>query len=319
MRVSTSMIFNNGTLGIQERQSDLFRVQNQLSTGRKALTPADDPIAASEALKVSQSKGVNTQMIDNQGNARSALNFLEVTLASVNNELGEIFGRASDAGSTNYSASDRGMIAAELKSRLQSLIGLANTQDGTGLYIFAGFKATTQPFQPNTGATQPYALGNGTLMSYNGDAGQQSLAISLSKEMAISENGLDVFMRVKDASGNVTGRSLFDSLQNMIDILDPTSGVPYTTAAYNQALGDLQSAVSHVATVRATVGARLNSLESLTSSAEDRGLNYDLRLSELQDLDYTEAISRFSSYQVQLEAAQLTFKQISQMSLFSIL
>jgi len=39
----------------------------------------------------------------------------------------------------------------------------------------------------------------------------------------------------------------------------------------------------------------------------------------LQDLDYTEAISRFANYKVQLEAAQTTFKEISQLSLFNIL
>ncbi len=319
MRVSTSMIFTSGNQGIQDRQFDLYKTQNQLSTGRRVLTPADDPIAASEALKVEQSKGVTAQMLDNQNTALSSLTFLEGTLGSVNNELDAIFARASDAGNPTYSPSDRGMLAAELKKRMQNLIGLANTQDGTGLYVFAGFKSTTQPFQNNVGATQPYALGGGTLVNYNGDAGQQSLLVSQSAEMPISENGLDVFMRVKDASGNVVGRSVFDSLQNMIDILDPTSGVPYTAGAYNQAIGDLRSAISHVANVRATVGARQNSLETLIEGSKDRSLQYTQRLSDLQDLDYTEAISRFANYKMQLEAAQTTFKQISQLSLFNIL
>lgn len=319
MRVSTSLIFTSGKQGIQDRQFDMYKAQNQMSTGRRVLTPADDPIAASEALKLEQSKGVTTQMLENQNNALSSLTFLEGTLGSVNNELDAIFARASDAGNANYSASDRGMLAAELKKRMQNLIGLANTQDGTGLYVFAGFKSTTQPFQNNPGATQPYALGGGTLVSYNGDAGQQSLLVSQSAEMAISENGLDVFMRIKDASGNVVGRSMFDSLQNMIDILDPTSGVPYTAGAYNQAIGDLRSAISHVANVRATVGARQNSLETLIDGSKDRNLQYTQRLSDLQDLDYTEAISRFANYKVQLEAAQTTFKEISQLSLFNIL
>src|SRR5574343_562160 len=319
MRVSTSMIFNSGTQGLQNRQFDLYKVQNQLSTGRRILTPADDPIASSEALQVTQSKGVNSQFIENQGNATTSLNFLEGALTSVGNELAALYELGTSAGNVTYSSAQRGMIAAEMKARMQTLIGMANTQDGTGLYIFAGFKSTTQPFQANTGATQPYALGGGTYMNYLGDAGQQSLQVSTSNEIAISENGLDVFMRVKDGSGNVVGRSMFDTLKNLIDILDPTSGVPFTTAAHTQAMSDLNNAVSHVSTVRASVGARLNAVESLSSAAEDMGNQYDNRLSELQDLDYTEAISRFSNYQMQLEAAQISFKQISQMSLFSIL
>jgi flagellar hook-associated protein 3 FlgL len=57
----------------------------------------------------------------------------------------------------------------------------------------------------------------------------------------------------------------------------------------------------------------------LTAAGKDVNFNYDTRLSEIQDLDYTEAISRFSNYQTQLQAAQLSFKQINQLSLFNIL
>jgi flagellar hook-associated protein 3 FlgL len=63
----------------------------------------------------------------------------------------------------------------------------------------------------------------------------------------------------------------------------------------------------------------MNSLDSLTAAGKDVNFNFDTRLSEIQDLDYTEAISRFSNYQTQLQAAQLSFKQINQLSLFNIL
>lgn len=319
MRVSTSQIFNSGTIGIQNRQFDLFKTQQQLSTGRRILSPEDDPIGASQALQVSQSKGVNKQFLDNMAAARSNLNLLDSTLNGVEEELQNIYERAVQAGNSSYSDAQRGMLAEELKRRLESLIGLANTQDGTGLYIFAGFKSATQPFQVNVAATPPYELGAGTHVSYAGDAGQQSLQVSASRVMATSENGIDVFMQVRNANGNVTGRSMFDSLKNMIDILDPASGVPFTTAAFGQALDDTSAAIAHLSTVRASVGARLQSLESMMTTAEDTGFQYEVRLSELQDLDYTDAISRLSRFQLQLEAAQLSFKQTSQLSLFNVL
>jgi flagellar hook-associated protein 3 FlgL len=319
MRVSTSQIFNSGTIGIQNRQFDLFKVQQQLSTGRRILSPEDDPIGASQALQVSQSKGVNQQFLDNMASAKSNLNLLDSTLNGVEDELQNIYERAVQAGNSSYSPAQRGMLAEELKRRLESLVGLANTQDGTGLYIFAGFKSSTQPFAVNAGATPPYELGAGTHVNYSGDAGQQALQVSASRVMNISENGIDVFMQVRDAQGSVTGRSMFDSLKNMIDILDPASGVPFTTAAYGQSLDDTSAAIAHLSTVRASVGARLQSLDSMTTTAEDTGFLYESRLSELQDLDYTDAISQLSRFQLQLEAAQLSFKQTSQLSLFNIL
>ncbi len=319
MRVSTSQIFNTGTTGLQNRQYDLYKLQNQMSTGRRILSPQDDPIGASEALQVTQSKEVNAQFLDNQGSAKTKLSFLDTTLSAVQDELQSINERAVQAGNASYSAAQRGMIAEELKQRMASLISYANTQDGTGQYIFSGYKTTTQPFQLNVGGSQPYALGAQTYVSYSGDAGQQSLQVSSSQQMDTSQNGLDVFMQVKDAQGNAVGRSMFDSLQNLIDILDPASGVPFSQAAYSQALGDISSNIDHVSTVRASVGANMQSLDSLTSSGEDIGLLYDTRLSALQDLDYTAAISQFTQTQVQLQAAQLTFKQTSQLSLFNIL
>jgi len=327
MRVSTSQIFNSGTIGMQNRQYDLYKTMNQLSTGRRILTPEDDPIGAAQALEVSQSKGVNKQYLDNQSYATSKLNLLDSTLNGVEEELQAIYERAVQAGNGTYSDSQRGMIAEELKRRLESMVSLANTQDGTGLYVFSGFKSTTKPFvandgtapAPYTGATQPYALGNGTSVAYVGDTGKEALQVSGSQVMATSENGIDVFMQVRDAQGNLTGRSMFDSLKNMIEILDPSDAVPFSTAAYGQALDDMSSSIAHLSTVRASVGARMQSLQSLTSTAEDIGYHYDTRLSELQDLDYTDAISKLSRYQLQLEAAQKSFSQVSQLSLFNIL
>ena len=318
MRVSTSMIFNSGVGGMRDLQSGLYKLQNQLATGRRILTPADDPIGAAEALKVTQGKNVNERFIENQGQASSKLAFAETKLQGVQEELKAIYERGLQAGNGSYSDEQKAMIATELKQRMESLIGLANTRDGAGEYIFAGYQSTTEPFTRNTAATPPYSLA-GSSMEYHGDAGKPALSVSASRDMAVGENGLDVFMQVRDASGNVTGESVFDSVQNMIDILDPASGVPYTQAAYNQALGGIMDSLDHMNTVRASIGSRLKALDDLKSSAEDVNLNYEMRLSELQDLDWLSAISSFTQHKMQLDAAQTTFQQTSQMSLFSML
>jgi flagellar hook-associated protein 3 FlgL len=319
MRVSTSMIFNNGTAGIQTRQSDLYRLQNQLSTGRRILSPSDDPIATAEALKVTQSKEVNQQFVENQGNATAQLTYLETTLANTGDILVRLNELAAGAGSPTYNATQRGIIATEMSQLRDNLIGLANTRDGTGLYIFSGFKSATEPFQLNTPASPAaaHSLASNGAVSYQGDAGGAALQVTASRTMVTAENGLDIFMQVKDASGAPTGRSMFDGLQNMIDILDGTR--PFTQADYSQAVGDLSASLNHTLTAQASVGARLNALDGLTSAGKDNDVLYQSRLSELQDLDWTKAISEFTNVQTQLEAAQLTFKQSSQLSLFNII
>lgn len=317
MRVSTSQVFNAGVLGIQRNQADLFKTQNQLATGRRILTPADDPIAASQALVVEQSKSVNTQYMDNQALAKSQLGLVETNLTSVANELQNVLERAVQAGSSALNATQKGMIAQDLKGSLDNIISRANAQDGDGLYIFAGFKSQTQPFNL-TGNVAPYSLAN-QYLGYNGDNGQRKLQVSASQDMSISEAGADVFMQVRDGQGNLTGRSMFDSIKNLTDILDPSSGVAFSQATYNQSLNDIRAAIESVSRVRASVGSRLAALDSLGETGQDVNLQYESRLSDLRDVDYSKAITDLTWQQTQLQASQKSFAQTNQLSLFNYL
>lgn len=321
MRVSTSMIFNNGTNGIQSRQFDLYKIQNQLSSGRRIQSPEDDPIGASEVLVVSQSNSVNSQYLDNQASAQMRLAYVESTLASVGDTFQRISELAKQGENTSLSDAQRGMIAAELKGLQKNLINLANTQDGTGQYIFAGYQSTTKPFIENND-TDPlggYELGDDTTtyVKYKGDAGNPTLSVTSSNDMAVSENGLDVFMQVKNASGSIIGKSMFDTVQNLINNMD--GSLTYVAQNQADAISEASSIITHVGRVRASVGARQNSLTGLSAAGEDVKYLYDTRLADLQDLDYAAAISQYASYKMQLEAAQLSFKQSSQLSLFNIL
>ena len=73
MRVTTSLIHDTGVGAIQDQQSKLLQLQQQVATGRKAVTPADDPISTARALEVAQSKKLNSQFQTNQGYAKDAL------------------------------------------------------------------------------------------------------------------------------------------------------------------------------------------------------------------------------------------------------
>lgn len=98
MRISTSMIFDAGRTAMQRQTEDIVRTQQQLSTGRRILTPSDDPIASARALEVSQTKSVNEQLQTNQGYAKDALASLESNLGSINDILTYIRTRAVEAG-----------------------------------------------------------------------------------------------------------------------------------------------------------------------------------------------------------------------------
>jgi flagellar hook-associated protein 3 FlgL len=63
----------------------------------------------------------------------------------------------------------------------------------------------------------------------------------------------------------------------------------------------------------------LQVIDTQTQSNEGRKLDLRSTLSELEDLDYAEAISRFKFQQVALEAAQQAYVQTNRLSLFNFL
>jgi flagellar hook-associated protein 3 FlgL len=194
MRISTNTIFANGTNQLGSLQGQLAKTQMQLSTNRRLVTAADDPVAAARALELTQSKSVNEQYNVNRQSAHSSLDQVEGTLSSATTLMQEIQRLAVYAGSGALTPPDREAIAIDLESRMQDLLGVANTADGVGGYLFSGHRADTQPFtQTATGA------------QYNGDQGQRQIQVGSSRQMPVSETGNAIFER------NLTGNGSFQS------------------------------------------------------------------------------------------------------------
>jgi flagellar hook-associated protein 3 FlgL len=72
-------------------------------------------------------------------------------------------------------------------------------------------------------------------------------------------------------------------------------------------------------TVRASIGSRLSEVDDLDSVGQNLDLQYNQTLSNLKDLDYASAVTTLTRQQSQLQAAQLSFTKISQLSLFDYL
>ncbi|HRK79197.1 MAG TPA: flagellar hook-associated protein FlgL [Thiobacillus sp.] len=301
MRISTQTLYETGAARLSELQSGLARTQQQISAGRRVLTPADDPVAAARALEVTQSQSINTQHGVNRQNAKSALGAVEGTLSGVTTLLQDVKASVIAAGNPTLSDTERGFMATELRGRLDELLGLANSRDALGNYLFSGFQTTTPAFSrdPVSGAVQ-----------YDGDQGQRLIQVDSTRQMAVSNPGQAVFQG--------GGQDVFATLNALIVQLETpgTAGLDATLATAN---GDLDLALNNVLTVRASIGSRLQEIDALDSVGEDRKLQYSQTLSELQDLDYAQALTQLSQQQLTLEAAQKSFVKTSGLSLFNFL
>ena len=84
-------------------------------------------------------------------------------------------------------------------------------------------------------------------------------------------------------------------------------------------LNNLDAAEDNLSSIKAQIGARQNTLDSVRSLHEETQIIHQQVLSELRDLDYTEALSRLSLQSFTLQAAQQSFAKISNLSLFNFL
>jgi len=189
MRISTLQAFNNGVNGIQRNYANATRTQEQISTGNRILTPADDPVASVRLLQLEQQQNVLGQYNSNLTAAKNSLTQEEVSLNSVNTILQRVRELAVQAGNGALSAEDRKSIAAELGEREDELLSLMNTRNARGEYLFSGFQGKTQPFV--RGADGSY--------SYQGDEGQRKLQIASSLNIPISDSGKSIFENVTNA------------------------------------------------------------------------------------------------------------------------
>lgn len=207
MRISTNTIYETGTNLMLQQQETLIKTQQQLSTGRRILTPSDDPISAAQVLSITQAESLNKQYSVNRTSANSSLGLEENVLRKVTSLLQDIHSSTVYAGNASLTDTDRKILATELRSQLESLVGLANTTDEKGQFLFSGYQASTKPF-----------VQTGLNVQYVGDQGQRLNQVGPARQIAVSDSGIDIFDRIKN--GNSVFTTAADALNTGSGIID---------------------------------------------------------------------------------------------------
>jgi len=298
MRIGTLHMFRQGINSIIDQQSKLFETQNQLATGKRINSPSDDPTGAAQLVGLSESSKITAQYQDNILAARTRLELEDTALGSVGDTLQRVRELTIQALNDTNNASDRAAIAAEVRQLADEVIGLANRKDGNGQFMFAGFQVLTTPFSEAPPGT----------FSYNGDQGQRQIQIGSARQIADGDSGQAVFMDIPDGGGGF--ESIFATLETLASDLE-------ANAPNGASLDRLDSAMDQFLGFRASVGARLNALDSQEKINVTMLIQLEQTRSVVEDLDYAEAASRLSRESVTLQAAQQAFVKVQNLNLFN--
>lgn len=405
LRVSTNTLYRTGEQNIIDRQSELLTAQTQLSSGKRINSPSDDPLGAADATSIRSGISQFQQFKTNQDYARYLLNLGESALAGVIGSVQDVMERLVQAGNGSLSDNERASLASDLEGTLGRMVGLANSSDGAGGYLFAGSRENTAPFAQS-----------GNAVSFSGDQILQKLEVASDRFQQVKFSGDAVFQKIRAGNGSfitdaanantgsgwisvgtvtnptaLTGRpyaidfavaagvttytvarsnadgtttivasgtytapqsiefdgmqvtingtpanldrfdiaaspyqSLFDTMARAVSTLRaPVQGNASAAAQFYTDLGQVQAsmqqALDHLLMRRSEIGTALSELDAYGSLNDDRQLEYEERLSVVEDLDYAKGASELARRQQTFEAALASYSKVSQLTLFDYL
>ena len=301
MRISTNTIFQTGTNQLVGLQSDLSKLSVQTATGKRVNSAADDPVAAARILELNTAKDQNSNYANTRKTAETLLQTYESNMTSITNTILDIQSTLVAAGNGAYTDGERSKLANALQGNLDTLKGLANTKDSQGNYLYAGYASSTIPFDN----------------SYNfvANSSRTNLQVDVQSQIPATYTGDQVF--------GANGSNVFNNLQNIITLLNTPITNATTQATFTNGLatsiGSMQTSLDTVLNARAEIGSNLNFIDTLNTMGSSLDLQYDESISDLQDLDYAQALSDISKKTTILQAAQKAFVATSNISLFSLI
>lgn len=310
MRVSTLMMYQQNMGGITNSQSEWLKYGEQMSTGKRVNRASDDPVAASQAVVLSQAQAQNAQFATARTFATQRVSTEESTLKQVTTAIQSAQEKIVYAGNGTLSDDDRASLATDLQGIRDQLLNLANSTDGNGRYIFAGYKTDTPPFDSK-----------GQYVGGDINVEQQ---VDSSRSMVIGHTGDLIFDSVTSNAKPDADKNIFTALDTAIAALntpvaDADDTVKDTTAAaIDRTNRSLSNSLNNVLTVRAELGTQLNELDKLDALGDDRALAQTQQMSNLVDVDWNSTISNYTMQQTALQAAYKAFTDMQGMSLFQL-
>jgi len=305
MEISTSYRFDRATGYVVKAQEGLSTAQAQLATGKRLLSPSDDP---ARAMRIENLRAA----VARQESFRSDLMVIqeryETEESAVRNVL-EALKRFKDLtlqGANDTTGSlDRLAIGTELRQVRDQMQELLNTQGRDRQYIFAGARVRDPSFQGDDGAFE-----------YAGDQTGVYVTTGDQRLQQFNRVGSDLFGRVirVDNNGVARGTPVFEVLNDTIAAIEGN-----VSTDLSRGLSELDQIFDAATQTLADIGGSQKNVEVQMDVIDETVLRLKTLQSDQEDLDYSEAVAELSKQSVALQAAMSSFAKIAELNLFDYL
>ncbi len=282
MRISTTALQQQAINAILNQQTELARTQLQVASGQRIINPSDDPVGSQRILGLEAALQRIDQYQDNADLVRMRLNLEENALAGASDLLQRARELVVQASNDTQNPETRRLLAAEVRQLSEALLNVANSQNGEGEYIFAGYQTGTQPFARSASGVE-----------YFGDQGQRLLQVSDSLQIADGNSGAEVFQQIRTGNGTfttaVTDTNTGSGLIIPGAVVDPTAydGGEYTiefTSATTYDVLDATSAVIQSGVYTEGEAIVVNGVQVSITGTPDTNDTFSISPSRFQDM-----------------------------------
>ncbi|KAA8700470.1 MULTISPECIES: flagellar hook-associated protein 3 [Pseudomonas] len=278
MRISTEQYFNTTTARYTNNFSNVTKTQQQIDSGVRIQTAADDPVGAARLLLLQQQQDMLGQYAGNISSMKNSLNSEESVLDGINTALqraGELALQVGGKGGGGISDAERKAVAAEIGEIEKQVLSLLNSKDSSGHYLFAGGKSDTPPYARNSDGTY----------SYKGDETPLSLKVSDTLSMVVNDTGKSILEgtvnagrtqatgsvndgKVLVSSGIVTSPSNYDS--------SFTDGQPYKLTFISSTEYTVSDAAGNDITSQTPGNGKFDATKEGSASVTVHGVTFDI-------------------------------------------
>ena len=305
MKISSNQYYEVLTKQLAKQQESIGELQTQLATGKKTAVPSSDIESSLEGLSIKSVLQRQSAYETNLSYVKDRLTIEESVVTSFQDYVYRLKDLAITASSGTFSDEDIGFMKAEAEGVLEELISLSNSRDSQNSYLFSGTATNVQPFQKQADGS----------IAYKGNSAELNVQVDSGYEVQINSSGINLVGQVERITGgNPKNLDIFAVTKDFIAALGTN-----TKTDISRSIDEFDELGNQVGGQIANLGIRQNLLEERLEIIEEKKTVYEQLLSNIEDTDYSEAITSLSSDMLALEAAQNTFAKVTQMSLFNFL
>ncbi len=296
MRVNPNMV-PDILADLQQSQTTLNTVLQEVATGKRVTVPSDDPAASADMVE----NTIETQDVDQYTkNATGALSMVQTgdsALSSVVSSLTQAISLGTQGANGTNNSTDLQSIASQLQGILSSVVAQANTSYG-GTYVFGGTANSTAPYTADSSSASGY--------TYNGNNGTNSVTVGDDTSVQVNLPGSQIF---SNPSNDVLG-----SLSSLVTALQ--SG---NTADIKSATTAITNALNYVDQQRVFYGNAASQLTSQETYLNQETVNLTSQQNSLVGVDEAQAATLLSQDETANSAAEAAAAKVLPTTLLNYL